>query len=236
MIRLIIFAFIFICSFTYTAEAIKIYQWIDEKGVVHAVDDPDKVPKEYRQSADVIDTGDGSLETEARIFLTKVKSNGSVLLTGLAILVLIFVFIKSVSFLHARKKEGEREAHLNAYKISGVGGMDQTDFKRYVIGLLKERGYSVMAAPELMSPVVDLIAEKDGSKYAVHINTQSNNISRVIVNDLDREKARHGCGKSMIISRQFSDEDARSLGQSVGCSLVDRDMLPRWIYDFQRKS
>lgn len=235
-IKLIVSAFIFICLVTYSSEAVKIYQWTDDSGVVHVVDDPDKVPRQYSGSVEVIDMENGSFKTETRVILSKLKSNGRVIAAGLTILVLMFVYIKSARRLNARKREGERDRLSKTYELSGADRMDRTEFKHYTIGLLKQRGYQVTITSETINPTVDFIAEKGDLKYAVQVYTQKNDISRVVVNDLDREKARYGCGKSMIISRQLSDDGAKRLGRSVGCSLVDRDTLARWIYDFGNKS
>ena len=64
-----------ILGITCPAGTIKIYQWTDEYGVVHSVDEPDKVPLECRQSAQVIDTEGSELKTRAKDMLTKVIPN-----------------------------------------------------------------------------------------------------------------------------------------------------------------
>lgn len=233
--KLFVSVFIFVFMSTYSSQAVKIYQWKDKSGVLHVVDDPDKVPREYSGSVEVIDTEGGSLGTEAKRFLPQLKSNGGVIAAGLVILVLIFVYIKSARRLNARAKKRQTERLSKAYELSGADRMDRAEFKRYVIGLLKQRGYKAMIASETMSAAVDLIAEKGGLKYAVRVHTEKNDISRVVVNDLDREKTRFGCSYAMIISPRPSDDGAKRLASSVGCSLVDRDRLARWIYDSGNK-
>lgn len=225
-----------IFGITCPAGAVKIYQWTDENGVVHAVDDPDKVPPEYRRSADVIDTENTDLKTDATILLAKVKAYRTALYSAAGVLVLIFLLRKLHGFIKTTHKKNGKERYMNAYGLSGVESMDSIELRRYVMGLLKHRGYTIVIPRESMNPVVDFIAEKEELKYAVHVYNQNSNIPRVIVNDIEREKARFDCNRSMIITRQYCDDDARELGVTAGCALVDKNTLARWIYEFHKES
>jgi len=226
----------FIFGITCPAGAVRIYQWTDENGVAHAVDDPDKVPPEYRRSADVIDTESADLKTDAEILLAKVKSYRTALYSVAGVLVLLFFLRKLHSFIKTTRKKSDKEKYMNAYELSGVERMDSIELRRYMMGLLKHRGYTIVIPGESMNPVVDFIAEKEDLKYAVHVYDQNGNISRVIVNDVEREKARFDCNRSMIITRQYRDDDAREPGGTAGSTLVDKDTLARWIYEFHKES
>ena len=226
----------FIFGITCPAGAVRIYQWTDENGVVHAVDDPENVPPEYRRSADVIDTESADLETRAKDILTKVKSNRPAIYSVAGVLVLIFFLRMLHGYIKTTRKKSDKEKYMNAYGLSGVERMDSIELRRYMMGLLKHRGYTIVIPGESMNPVVDFIAEKEELKYAVHVYNQNGNITRVIVNDIEREKARFDCNRSMIITRQYCDNDARELGGTAGCALVDKNALARWIYEFHKES
>lgn len=234
--KLILIALILIYSSTCPALGIKVYRWTDEEGVIHAVDDPGKVPPEYRQSAKIIDTGDGDFTAEAKNLLINVTQNSPIVLTALTILILLLILIKSTGYLSRRRKKRKRDIIFEFYEHSGVERMDNADFKSYAIELLKQRGYKIATLTDGVNPVTDFIAEKGDLKYAVHVNTNENNVSRIIVNEIDREKARFGCDGSIVITRQLCDDQARKLGLAVGCTLIDRDTLALWIYDFRHKS
>ena len=220
-------------SSTCPALGVDVYRWTDAQGVIHAVDDPGKIPPEYRQSAKKIDTEDRDFTAGAKNLLIKVTKNSLVTLAVLTIIILIL--FKLLSYFNRRRKKRKWNKILEFYEHSGVMKMDTADFKNCAIELLKQRGYEIATLSGCVSPVTDFIAEKGNSKYAVHVNTNENNVSTIIVNEIDREKARFDCDGSIIITRQFCDDQARKLGQTVGCTLVDRDILASWIYDFQHK-
>jgi HJR/Mrr/RecB family endonuclease len=220
-----------VCS----AGAVKIYKWTDKNRVVHVVDDPEKVPTEYRRSADIIDEESGSLEAEVNNLLAKVKSVRTALYALAGMLVLIFSITKLHSSFRTTRKISDRVKYINAYELSGIERMDSPELRRFVMGLLKHRGFTIIIPAESLNPAVDFIAEKEDSKYAVQIYNQNHNISRVIVNDLDREKAHFECNRSMIISKRYCDDDARALAARAACTLADKDTLAKWIYDFHAK-
>lgn len=234
----ILIVLIIIYSSTCPALGVDVYRWTDAQGVIHAVDDPDKVPPEYRQSAKIIDTEDRDFTAEAKNLLIKVTKNSLLTLAVLTIITLIFLLIlfKFLSYLNRRRKKREWKNIFEFYEHSGVEKMGTADYKIFAIELLKQRGYEIAMLTGCVNPVTDFIAEKGHLKYAVHVNDNENNVSTIIVNEIDREKARFECNGSIIITRQFCDDQARELGQAVGCTLVDRDSLARWIYDFRYKS
>ena len=225
-----------IIGIAFPAGAVKIYKWTDKDGVVHVVDDPEHVPTEYGRSADIYDTESGILEAEANNLLAKVKSDSTALYLLAGILVLIFFLKKLHSSIRTTRKISDRARYIHAYELSGIERMDSPELRRFVMGLLKHRGFTIIIPAESLNPAVDFIAEKEDSKYAVQIYNQDHNISRVTVNDLDREKARFECNRSMIISRGYYDDDARDLASRAACTLADKDTLAKWIYDFHAKS
>ncbi|MEQ9620098.1 MAG: restriction endonuclease [Deltaproteobacteria bacterium] len=234
--KLILIVLIFVYASTSPALGGEIYRWTDEEGVIHLVDDPGKVPPEYRESAKTIDTEDGDLTAQAKKLLIVITRNSLTVLTLLTIVILLLILIKSTSHFKGRRKKRKWDKIFEFYEHSGVERMDTADFKSFAAELLKHRGYEIDNLPDCVNPVTDFIAKKGDLKYAVHINTNANNVSRMIVNEIDREKARFDCDRSIVITRQFCEDQARKLGRAVGCTLVDRDTLARWIYDLRHKS
>ena len=73
-IKLIVIIFSLLSLTAYRADATNIYLWNDANGVMHAVDDLDKVPAQYRSSVKEIDKEGSSLESAVNVILAKAES------------------------------------------------------------------------------------------------------------------------------------------------------------------
>jgi len=220
----------------YQADASKIYLWKDADGVMHAVNDPDMVPVQYRSSVKEIDKGGSNLESAADVIMATAESY-KLILGGLAgLIIFIYLLRRAFKYRRVRLKEAEKNILINAYELSGADKMSIGEFKLFIKDLLKDRGYSIISSQHSINPVVDFIAEKGDTRYAVHVTRQNNPVSRVTVNNTDREKVLFDCGRSMLISDNYFEEGAEDLASVLGCMLVDRETLSRWIRNCQYKT
>jgi HJR/Mrr/RecB family endonuclease len=80
---------------------------------------------------------------------------------------------------------------------------------------------------------VDIIAKKDGYKYAVQVKRYNQPISRRVISDAVAGKAPYGCHSAMVITNNYFTNDAKKLAQATGCELVDREKLIKWIVELQ---
>lgn len=217
----------------YQTDAKKIYQWKDADGVMHAVDDPDMVPFQYRSTVKDVDKGGSNLGSAAGVILARAESY-KLVLSGLAGIV-IFIYLIKRAYRYRRRilREAEKNILKNAYEVSGVDKMSIGEFKLFVTDLLKDMGYSHELPSDSINPVIDFIAEKANIRYAVHVTRPNNPVPRVTVNNTDREKTLFGCTRSMVISDSYFEEEAEELALKLGCELIDRETLSRWIRNYQ---
>jgi hypothetical protein len=113
--------------------------------------------------------------------------------------------------------------------------MTGIDFERYVAALLKTQGYQSRITKGSGDFGVDIVAEKDGIKYAVQVKRHRGKVSRHAISDAVAGKSMYKCDSSMVITNSFFTEDAKKLAKSADCLLIDRGELANWIVNLQEK-
>lgn len=221
-----------------TSLAGKLYKWVDEKGVTHVTDDPEKVPEVYMGSVKEV-TPENKLDNlviKIEDIWKDVKGEKVKIAAGIAGLIIITALYKLLRRTKLRTNEKKREKHLQAVEQSGIDVLDLAQYQKYIGALLTRQGFNLRTPEGSFNLGVDLIAEKDKSRYAVQIKRQASPISGAIVNDLEREKHRYGCDRSMIISNNYFTDDAVERAGPSGCTLIDREKLGEWIRQFGEKA
>jgi HJR/Mrr/RecB family endonuclease len=220
-----------------TSLAGKLYKWVDEKGVTHVTDDPEKVPEEYIGSVKELTPQNklDNLVIKIEDIWKDAKGEKVKIAVGIAGLIIITALYKLLRRTKLITNEKKREKHLKALDQSGIDVLDLAQYQKYIRALLTRQGFNLRTPEGSFNLGVDLIAEKDKSRYAVQIKRQTTPISGAIVNDLEREKHRYGCDRSMIISNNYFTDDAVERAGSSGCTLIDRKKLGEWILQFGKK-
>ncbi len=220
-----------------TSLAGKLYKWVDENGVTHVTDDPEKVPEEHKGSAKKLAPQDklDKLTIKIEGIWNDIKTEKVKIAVGIAGLIIITALYKLLRRAKLRINEKKREKHLQALEQSGIDLLDLAQYQKYIGALLTRQGFNLRTPEGSFNLGVDLAAEKDKCKYAVQIKRQTTPTSGAIVNDLEREKHRYGCDRSMIISNNYFTDDAVERAGSSGCELIDREKLGDWILQFERK-
>lgn len=128
-----------------------------------------------------------------------------------------------------------RYRRLRAIKLSDVDYMDGLDFEHYVARLMERQGYrdvrNIRGSGDFG---VDVIAEKDGMRYAVQVKRYRGKVSRRAVSDAVAGKYQFNCEAAMVVTNNYYTAGAKELAAAASCVLVDRDTLADWILDFQR--
>jgi len=228
-ISVLIISFVIQFSLSNTAEAIKIYKWQDKNGVTHVVDDPDKVPPQFRDRAIVIDTKDTNMQARMKTLITLMKLNRTPIISAIIALLVISTGIIVYKKSRVQRDDNRKDDIQDAIKLSGVNDMSPLEFKQFIMDLLERRGFTVIISTELLNPFVDFIAQKEDLMYVVHVSKQTKPISKLSINELDREKYRFDCNHSMFIARSGFTDDAHDLAKSLQNTLIDSDTLGEWI-------
>jgi HJR/Mrr/RecB family endonuclease len=82
---------------------------------------------------------------------------------------------------------------------------------------------------------VDVIADKDGVRYAIQVKRYRGKVSRRAVSDAVAGKYQFKCDAAMVVTNSYYTAGAQELAASADCFLIDRDTLAQWVLDFQRR-
>jgi len=119
-ISVLIISFVIQFSLSNTAEAIKIYKWQDKNGVTHVVDDPDKVPPQFRDRAIVIDTKDTNMQARMKTLITLMKLNRTPIISAIIALLVISTGIIVYKKSRVQRDDNRKDDIQDAIKLSGV--------------------------------------------------------------------------------------------------------------------
>ena len=112
--------------------------------------------------------------------------------------------------------------------------MDPLEFEVYVAKLLQHQGFRNVRLTEKFDYGVDIIAEKDGTRWGVQVKRYANMVKADAVRQVFTGLVRYKCDRSMVVTNSHSfSRPARELAADNNCVLVGRDELAKWIVDFQ---
>lgn len=147
--------------------------------------------------------------------------------------VLLAILAASVTFLVNTYPRWRKSEAYRALRMADVDDMSSEQFERYVSELLKKQGYKTARTDARNDYGVDIVAERDGVRYAVQCRRYSEDISRSAVSDVVTDRHYFNCGKAMVVTNRYFRSDARELAGASQCELIDRDALAGWIQSFQ---
>lgn len=147
---------------------------------------------------------------------------------GLAVLAIFAAVLAGVAFKN-------RYRRLRAIRLADVAHMEGLEFERYVCRLMEGQGYrnveNVRGSGDFG---VDIIAERDGVRYAVQVKRYKGKVSRRAISDAVAGKYHFNCDAAMVVTNSYFTAGALQLAQSTSCTLIDGDTLADWILAFQQ--
>jgi hypothetical protein len=135
-----------------------------------------------------------------------------------------------------RREQAEVERRNRALKLADVDNMEGLDFEQYVGRLLVDRGFTVHVTSASNDLGVDIVAERDGQRYAVQVKRHSSVVSRRAVSDAVAGKQHYGFQHAMVVTNSYFTRGAVELAHSTGCELIDRHRLAEWILLYQQEA
>lgn len=152
-------------------------------------------------------------------------------LQSLVLIVLLACLVIGFRDWWLRRREDRR---LRALDLAGVDQMSGPEFKSYIGRLLESQGFKrVKVIAHAGDFGVDLVAHKDGTKYAVQTKRQTAGVSRHAIADLRAGKVHHSCERGMVVTNSTFTNGARIVAEETKTELVDRRLLAAWIQRFQ---
>jgi restriction system protein len=145
-------------------------------------------------------------------------------------LIVLLAFAGLLFYLWIRN----RYRRQRAIRLADVDYMDGLAFEEYVCRLMERQGYTAENVRGSGDFGVDIIARRNGTRYAVQVKRQRGGVSRRAISDAVAGKYHFECDAAMVVTNSYFTPGARKLAKSTVCELVDRDTLSDWIIDFQR--
>lgn len=104
--------------------------------------------------------------------------------------------------------------------------MDGIAFERWCAQLLTQAGYTkVKLTPGSGDHGVDIVAEKNGVKYAIQCKCYTSNVGNSAIQQVYAGKAMYKCHVGVVMTNSFFTHGAQELAQSTDILLWDRDKI-----------
>lgn len=107
-----------------------------------------------------------------------------------------------------------------------VDNMNGHDFERWCADLLRRSGFSnVTVTPGSGDQGVDVLANKDGKKYAIQCKRYSSKLGNTPVQEVYTGKAVYNCQVAVVMTNNYFTAGAVAAAKATGVLLWDRDTL-----------
>lgn len=117
--------------------------------------------------------------------------------------------------------------------LSRVDAMEGHDFEHWAADLLRKNGFSnVSVTPASGDHGVDVLAQKDGIKYAIQCKRYNHDLGNTPVQEVHAGKQMYGCQIGVVLTNQHFTSGAKQLADATGVLLWDRDWLLQHISGF----
>lgn len=116
--------------------------------------------------------------------------------------------------------------NVTAAELWKIDTMDGHAFEYWTADLLKELGFTQVEVTKGSGDQgVDVLAQKDGIKYAVQCKCYSSNLGNKPVQEVHSGKAIYHCHVGAVITNQYFTASAKELAEATGVLLWDRDWI-----------
>lgn len=121
-----------------------------------------------------------------------------------------------------------RQWSMVSVNTVGIDSMDGHDFEYWCASLLEKLGFAdVEVTPGSGDQGVDILAKKDGIKYAVQCKCYSSDLGNTPIQEVHAGKAMYNCHVGAVMTNRHFTAGGRQLAEATGVLLWDRD----WIAD-----
>ena len=116
-----------------------------------------------------------------------------------------------------------------ALTIANVDCMTGAQFEACVAGLLAHQGFSVERVGHARDLGVDIVARRNGRRFAVQCKRYASPVSRRAISDAVAGVRHYGCDAAMVVTNSVFTRDAKTRARDNKCALVDRKELAKWL-------
>ncbi len=150
----------------------------------------------------------------------------------LVISVLFFAvafYFASKFIIQALRNNAIRKNGVSLDRIDSMTGIEFEQFTAQLLKRLKYKNVSVTKASGDQG--IDVLAEKDGIKYAIQCKNYSKRLDNTPIQEAFAGKTFYGCDVAIVITNNYFTDGAIELAKSIGVVLWDRDALKKMIFD-----
>ncbi|MCL2058121.1 MAG: restriction endonuclease [Oscillospiraceae bacterium] len=110
---------------------------------------------------------------------------------------------------------------------SGIDDItDGQEFEIYITHVLRKNGFKdIVTTPRTGDYGADVIAEKDGERYAIQCKLYSKSVGVKAVQEVFAAMLYYGCDAAAVATNSRFSKNAINLAESTGVQLWDRDVL-----------
>lgn len=141
---------------------------------------------------------------------------------------------KSIDLIKEIEKQEALRNELNAHNstsiISKVDSMDGHNFEHWCAELLQKNGfYNVEVTPGSGDHGVDVLAEKEGVRYAIQCKCYSHDLGNTPVQEVYAGKEMYRCQVGVVMTNRYFTKGAKELAEKTRVLLWDRDKIQQMI-------
>lgn len=118
----------------------------------------------------------------------------------------------------------------SSVSMADIDAMNGLEFESFVGELLKSLGYSgVQVTKSSGDQGVDVIASKDGTKYAIQCKNYSSPLNNKPIQEVTTGKAVYGCDVGVVLTNSTFNQHAVEAANATGTLLWDRQTLQKML-------
>lgn len=118
-------------------------------------------------------------------------------------------------------------------RLTGLARIDKMkgrEFEQFTADLLRKLGYErVEVTPGSGDQGVDVVAVKDGKRYAIQCKRYAQKLGNKPVQEVFAGKTIYGCSVAVVLTNNYFTEGAKEAAMATGVELWDRDTLRRMM-------
>lgn len=134
--------------------------------------------------------------------------------------------IKQDTKKSSKEEKEERDINCDAQAWDMVDNMDGHKFEHFCAQILSRNGFvNVQVTPGSGDQGVDIIAEKDGVKYAIQCKRYASPLGNTPVQEVHAGKTFYGCHVGVVMTNSTFTLGAINLATATGVLLWDRSVL-----------
>ena len=126
------------------------------------------------------------------------------------------------------------QSSISRKSVECVDALDGHRFEYWCSDLLKANGFEkVSVTPGSGDQGVDILAEKDGIRYAIQCKRYSSDLGNTPIQEVTAGKTFYGCHVGVVMTNQHFTSSAVALAKKTGVLLWDRDTLDRMLANIE---